>query len=165
MRLLTFVLIFAAALGANAQSVGGSGGGDRPGTSLFLTSGAGCPEGRVTLFQEPRPAGNGTVTVARRCTNGRYYPYKPQPVPRGCVEGRISRDIRYDGYTDRNREVAVICRDGRYRPLLEELAAQQDLDKSRCENGSTRRKASFDARKRRVIEYVQICVKGRYVVR
>lgn len=165
MRTFIFLLIFSGALEVSAQSVGGSGGGDRPGAHLFLTANPGCPEGRVTLFQEPRRGGDGYQTVARRCTNGRYYPYQPQPTPRRCVEGRIGREARTDGVTDRQRDIAVICRNGRYRPLEEELRAQDDHEKARCEEGATRRQASFDARQQRVIEYVQTCVKGRYVVR
>ena len=80
-----------------------------------------CKEGQRAIFWEDDVRNpDRQVQVVRVCKNGRYYPYKPQPIPRACKEGRrgsisIVNNGRFpsrDGGHYVN--VAAICKGGKY---------------------------------------------------
>lgn len=125
-----------------------------------------CVDGTVSYFTETDASNNDRhITVARTCVNGRYYPYKPQPLPRRCEEGMVGFDTRVEGSNDRSRQIAVICRGGKYVPLYPEPRPFFEQEKSKCENGETRKRGSHDPKTGKTVVYREVCVKGRYVLR
>lgn len=84
-----------------------------------------CKDGERRVFYETDVRNpDREIPVIRTCKNGRYYPYKPQPTPRKCVEGRrgslsIANNGRFPS-RDHWVDVAAICKNGKYvaiRPL------------------------------------------------
>jgi hypothetical protein len=80
-----------------------------------------CKEGQRAIFYEDDVRNpDRQVQVVRVCKNGRYYPYKPQPTPRKCKEGRRgSLSIINNGRfrtrdNDHYVNVAAICKGGKY---------------------------------------------------
>ncbi|MBK25709.1 MAG: hypothetical protein CME70_17050 [Halobacteriovorax sp.] len=84
-----------------------------------------CKDGQRAIFYETDVRNpDRQIQVIRTCKNGRYYPYKPQPTPRKCVEGKrgtrsMVNNGRFPG-EDHWINVAAICKGGKYvaiRPL------------------------------------------------
>jgi hypothetical protein len=109
MKIVLMILAFLTAVICQAQSAGGSGGGER---FRPVSLSVGCKDGDRSFFTESLP-NDRSRQVLRTCENGRYYP-KSAPVILPCRDGQRVKMQDMDPRTYRLVEVVRVCKGGRY---------------------------------------------------